>query len=91
MIWTPEALAIADEMREKERIEEENKGLDIANTEGIRPDGSIIMPEDPTPNQAAYIARRLGLMYKREYQANLKQGLKIMPKIRPLRTGDLVP
>ena len=91
VIWTPEALAIADEMREKERIEEENKGLDIANTEGIRPDGSIIMPEDPTPHQAAYIARRLVLMYRREHAENLKKGIKTIPKIRPLRTGDLVP
>jgi hypothetical protein len=88
--WTPEALVIANDLIERERIEEENRGLDIANTEGILPDGSIIMPEDPTPQQEAYIARRLGLAYKREYAENLRNGIKKLPKIRPLRTGDHV-
>ncbi|MDR3533397.1 MAG: hypothetical protein P4L90_22925, partial [Rhodopila sp.] len=89
--WSPEALAIAEEMREQERIKEENKGLDIANTEGILPGGGMIMPEDPTPQQAAYIGRRLGLMYKREYEENLRKGIKKIPKIRPIRPGDLIP
>jgi hypothetical protein len=89
--WTPDAIALAHEIIEQDRIEDENRGLDIANTEGIRPDGSIIMPEDPTPQQEAYIARRLGLAYKREYAENLRNGSKKLPKIRPLRTGDLVP
>ena len=77
--------------RERIRIEEENRGLDIANTEGIRPDGSIIMPANPTPQQAAYVARRLALMYRREVAENRRKGITVMPEIRPLRTGDLVP
>ncbi len=89
--WSPEAVALVHEMREQDRIEEENAGLDIANTEGIRPDGSIIMPEDPTPQQAAYIARRLALMYKREYAESLSKGIDKLPTIRPLRVGDVVP
>jgi hypothetical protein len=91
VVWSPEDLAMADEMRERERIERENEGLDIANIEGIRPDGSIIMPEYPTPQQEAYIARRWALMYKRERAENLRNGVKKKVKFRPLRTGDLVP
>jgi hypothetical protein len=91
IVWTPEDLAIADERREAERIEKENEGLDIANTEGILPGGGMILPDDPTPQQAAYIGRRLGLMYKREYEENLRKGIKKIPKIRPIRTGDLIP
>jgi hypothetical protein len=89
--WTPEALAIAKQMQEQARLDEENAGLDLAGTEGILPGGGIIMPENPTPNQEKYIARRLALMYKREYAENLRQGIKAYPKIRPLRTGDFIP
>ena len=90
-VWSAEAIALAEQQREQDRIADENKGLDIANTEGILPDGGIIMPEDPTPQQEAYIGRRLGLMYKREYEENLRKGLRVIPKIRPLRTGDVIP
>ena len=78
-------------MTEAERRAQENEGLDIENTEGIRPDGSIIMPANPTPQQAAYVARRLALMYRREVAENRRNGITKMPEIRPLRTGDLVP
>jgi hypothetical protein len=89
--WTPEALAIAEAMTDQARVEQENEGLDIANTEGILPGGGMIMPEHPTPQQAAYIARRLALMYKREIAENRRNGITKYPKIRPLRTGDRVP
>jgi hypothetical protein len=89
--WTPEDVAFAEEKLRQERIAEENAGLDLENTEGILPDGGMIMPENPTPQQDAYIARRLGLLYKREYAENLRQGIKVLPKIKPLRTGDLIP
>ena len=89
--WTPQALVIARQMQEQARLEEENAGLDLANTDGILPGGGIIMPEHPTPNQEKYIARRLALMYKREYAESLRKGIKAYPKIRPLRTGDLIP
>jgi hypothetical protein len=89
--WTPRALAIAREMRVQDQLEAENAGLDLASVEGVLPGGGIIMPENPTPAQEKYIARRLGLMYKREYAKNLRKGIKAYPKIRPLRTGDLVP
>jgi hypothetical protein len=91
VVWTTEALAIAKQMQEQDSIDEENAGLDLANVEGILPGGGIIMPEYPTPQQEQYIARRLGLMYKREYADNMRNGIKTYPKIRPLRTGDLVP
>jgi hypothetical protein len=89
--WTADAVTLADAIAEDARIEDENQGLDLANTPGIRPDGSIIMPEYPTPEQDAYIARRVGLGLKHEWAANQRNGINAYPKIRPLRTGDLVP
>ena len=90
-LWTPEALALVRTLAEDERIEEENHGLDLTHTEGILPGGGMIMPEDPTPQQAAYIGRRLALMYRREIHENRRRGITKLPKIRPLRTGDRVP
>jgi hypothetical protein len=89
--WTPEDVAFAEKFMAQERIDKENEGLDIANTEGILPGGGMIMMEHPTPQQAAYMGRRLGLMYRREYQENLRNGITQMPKIRPFRPGDLIP
>jgi hypothetical protein len=90
-VWTPEAIAAAEAFMERERIEKENEGLDIANTEGILPGGGMILTEDPTPQQKAYMGRRLGLMYRREYEENLRKGIRKIPKIRPIRPGDLIP
>ncbi len=89
--WTPASLAITRDLIQRERTEAENHGLDIANIQGILPGGGMIMPEDPTAQQAAYIGRRLGLMYKREYAENLRNGVNKYPKIRPVRPGDLIP
>jgi hypothetical protein len=86
-----ESRTMSPEERERARIEKENEGLDIANTEGILPGGGMILMDDPTPQQEAYMARRLGLAYKREYAENLAKGIKKLPKIRPIRTGDLIP
>ena len=72
-------------------LQDENDGLDIANTEGILPGGGMIVPEDPTPQQAAYIARRLMLTYLREKQDNDRNGLEKPIVFRPIRTGDLIP
>jgi hypothetical protein len=91
IVWTPEDVTAAEAFMERERIEKENEGLDIANTEGILPCGGMILPDDPTPQQAAYMGRRLGLMYKREHAENLRRGIKTVHKIRPIRTGDLIP
>jgi hypothetical protein len=84
---TPEQRAAAEMLR----IEKENEGLDIANTEGILPGGGMILMENPTPQQAAYMGRRLGLMYKREIAENRRKGITKMPKIRGIRPGDLIP
>jgi hypothetical protein len=89
--WTAEALTAADDFLERERVETENEGLDIAKTEGILPDGGMILQENPTPQQKAYMGRRLALMYKREYEANLRKGIKQYPKIRGIRPGDRIP
>jgi hypothetical protein len=89
--WTPEALAMVRHMRERDENAAEDAGLDIANTLGILPNGGMIVPEDPTPQQVAYMSRRSGLMYRREYEDNLRRGIRAFPKIRPIRTGDLIP
>jgi hypothetical protein len=91
VVWSSDAVTLANTIAETARIEDENQGLDLANTPGIRPDGSIIMPEYPTPEQDAYIARRVALRLKREWAENQRNGIKPYPRIRPLRTGDLVP
>lgn len=89
--WTPEALAMAKQMRERDELTAETDGLDIANTEGILPNGGMIIPVDPTPQQVAYLARRTAMMYRREWEDNLRKGIKTYPRIRPSRPGDLVP
>ncbi|WP_428492640.1 hypothetical protein [Rhodopila sp.] len=89
--WTEQLLAAAQEFLERERIEHENEGLDIANTEGILPGGGMIVMADPTPQQAAYLARRVGLQYRREFEENRLKGIHKLPKIRPIRPGDLIP
>jgi hypothetical protein len=91
VVWTPEAIAVAEEMLECDRIAAENAGLDLANTEGILPGGGMIVPENPTPQQLAYLARRYRLMLKRERAENLRKGIQALPKIRPIRPGDLIP
>lgn len=89
--WSADALAAADATLERMRTEAETEGLDIAHTEGILPGGGMIMPENPTPQQDAYVARRLGLRVKQERAENLRNGIDVLPQIRPLRPGDLVP
>lgn len=87
----PADAAFAEELKERKRIDTENEGLDIANTGGILPGGGMIMPENPTPNQIAYMERRLKLMYRREIAENRRKGIKAKIRIRPLRIGDLIP
>jgi hypothetical protein len=89
--WSAQDLAFADAFLDRERIARENQGLDIANTEGILPGGGMILPEHPTPQQEAYIARRLGLMYRREHAENVRNGITTVPEIRGIRPGDLIP
>ena len=91
VVWTEQDLKIAEAHMAKRKRDKENEGLDIANTEGILPCGGMILPENPTPQQEAYMGRRLALMYRREYEEGLKKGIKTMPKIRPIRAGDLIP
>jgi hypothetical protein len=88
--WTQEDVAFAEASMERDRIAEQNAGLDLANTEGVLPGGGMVVPADPTPQQAAYLGRRLGLAYQREYDENLRNGRTIVPKIRSIRTGDLI-
>ncbi|HEX2942718.1 MAG TPA: hypothetical protein VHO91_16830, partial [Rhodopila sp.] len=90
VIWTPEKLAAAARLREQERRAAEDAGLDIEGTAGILPGGGMIVPENPTPEQEAYLARRLGLAYRRAYEENRRNGIEGLPEIRAIRPGDLV-
>ena len=90
VVWTPQALAVAAEQREQEDRQAADLDRD-EDIEGILPDGGMIMPEHPTPQQETYIARRLGLAYRREYEENKRQGVRDKPKLRVLRPGDVVP
>ena len=83
--------ATDDEILDRACYDDEDKGLDIANTEGILPCGGIIVPEDPTPNQAAYAERRLVMMYRREREENRQKGITTKTHFRPIRPGDLIP
>ena len=74
VVWTQQDLAIAEAHMAKRKRDKENEGLDIANTEGILPCGGMILPENPTPQQAAYMGRRLALMYRREYRGRSQKG-----------------
>ena len=68
-----------------------NEGLDIANTGGILPDGSIIVPWNPTEPQEAYMERRLAMMYLREQAESHRNGMPKEIKFRAIRPGDLIP
>jgi hypothetical protein len=91
IVWTPDTIALANAIAEQDALQEDYGDLDLPSTEGIRPDGSIIVPAVPTPQQDAYMARRNGLNLKREWAENKRKGIRHYPKIRPLRTGDLIP
>ena len=90
-LWTPAALAVAEAALAQDRFAAENEGLDLASTEGILPGGGMVVPEDPTPQQRAYLARRYGLMLKRAYAENRRKGITALPKIKPIRPGDVIP
>jgi hypothetical protein len=91
IVWTREAIALANDIAEQDRIAEENEGLDIANTEGILPGGGMILTDDPTPAQIAYMARRVGLTYQEKFADDLSNGIVRIPTIQPIRPGDLIP
>jgi hypothetical protein len=90
-VWTEEDCAFAGAFLETARIAKQNEGLDIANTAGILPGGGMILPDDPTPEQAAYMARRMGQMYQDKFAEDLANGIFQIPPIQPVRPGDLIP
>ena len=85
------AQATDDQLLDAAEFEDDDEGLDLENTEGILPNGGMIVTDDPTPQQLAYIERRLLLMYRREREENRRNGIMTKTTFRPLRTGDLVP
>ena len=91
LAWSQRDLRLALEIRNLEQLREDYGDLDLANTPGIRPDGSIVVPDDPTPAQYAYMARRYALNIRDKYRENVKAGIKALPKIEPFRPGDIIP
>jgi hypothetical protein len=91
IVWTEEDRVQGEEFLEGWRVEQENEGLDIANTEGILPGGGMILTENPTPQQIAYMARRTGLRLRRQREEDLRNGIDRLPTIHPVRPGDLIP
>ena len=85
------AQATDDETLDAAEFEDDDEGLDLENTEGILPDGGMILTGDPTPQQAAYMNRRLLLMYRREREENRRNGIMTKTVFRPIRPGDLIP
>ena len=67
-----------------------NHGLDIANTEGILPNGGMICPPNPTKQQTAYMSRRLMLKYCRQKEEDRRNGIDRKLVVAPTRDGDLV-
>jgi hypothetical protein len=91
IVWTDADLEFADAFLQRERLDKQNEGLDIANTEGILPGGGMILTDDPTPAQIAYMARRVGLTYQEKFADDLSNGIVRIPTIQPIRPGDLIP
>jgi hypothetical protein len=89
--WTPQALQVYKQVHRQDQEAEATEGLDLSKIDGILPGGGMIMPENPTPQQSAYMARRVGMEMKRRFAENLRQGIPRPPKMWPIRPGDLVP
>ena len=51
----------------------------------------MIVPEHPTSEQHAYLARRYALGLRREYEENLRRGINKLPSLPKFRPGDLIP
>jgi hypothetical protein len=51
----------------------------------------MIVPENPTPEQEAYLTYRLIRGYRANWENNLRDGKPHLPPLRPLRPGDFVP
>jgi hypothetical protein len=81
---------LAERYMQKARIESENARLDIANTEGILSGGGMIVAEDPTLHQEAYFGHHHALKLRRERLEIMRNGNPELPKIQPIRPGDVV-
>ncbi len=57
--------------------------------DGVEPDGSIIVPENPTPEQEAYIGKRIIENGRDKWTDELLTGRK--PRLLPIRPGDRIP
>ncbi len=81
-------IAIAEPVWTPEMIRNARADLDRdlpPAIEGVQPDGSIIVPENPTPEQEAYIVQRL----LDNSRADVRSGGRL--RIPPIRAGDRIP
>ncbi|HET6605306.1 MAG TPA: hypothetical protein VFG62_01475 [Rhodopila sp.] len=81
-IWTTEMVAKAEaEMGEAD--------APPPPVEGVEPDGSIVVPDNPTPEQEAYMGARIIHNARDQWTETIASGQK--PKIPRLRPGDRIP
>ena len=80
-----------DDLLDAPDFDDDDEGLDLENIDGILPNGGMIVTENPTPQQTAYMERRLKLMYRRERDNNRRNGIIKKTFFRPIRAGDLIP
>jgi hypothetical protein len=83
--------ATDDDLLDDPFFDDEDERLDLETVEGILPGGGMIVTDNPTPQQAAYMERRLRQMYRREREENRRKGIMTKTHFRPLRPGDLIP
>lgn len=57
--------------------------------EGVEPDGSIVVPENPTPEQETYMGLRIIRNEREKWAKEIDGGGK--PRIPPVRPGDRIP
>lgn len=88
--WPDDEIITALSVKAQQWEADPNEGLDIANTAGILPDGSIFVPRNPTEQQSEYMERRLSIKYVRERAQNLRNGISTPIHFGPLRVGDLI-
>jgi hypothetical protein len=81
-VWTAEMIATAEA-----DIPAEDPGP--PSVEGVAPDGSIVVPDNPTPEQETYMGARIIHNTRDHWTDDIASGEK--PKIPRLRPGDRIP
>lgn len=89
IVWSEAALEAADKALAAEHARRMD-AEDLGPVEGVMPDGSIIVPETPTPAQEAYIGERLIRNALTERTEQIRQGRRARLHLPPIRPGDRI-